>query len=299
MTTARGLHRRLDTAHAEAQARDGNMVEGWGSVRARRRHTDASIGDDMEKADARGRGMRKSHETPAEAPAPDEVEAMAAVPAHARAAVSMLAFARGGADLVPAASDLAAVAPRDADEARLAALKIAICDAAVYELALASVAKAGGTREHRLAALGMADRLTRTVVTLTEAIERRRRPPEQRIVVERVMVAEGGQAVVGIVPQAVGGGGDGSKDEHRPHAPAALAHEPGAEMRGADPGRAPVPVAGNGEGPLPDARRGEGQRRAGGAAQRQLASRPEKPRDHRGAHDRAAAAAPGQGRAGG
>jgi hypothetical protein len=242
--------------------------------------------------------MRKSHETPAEAPAPDEAEAMAAVPAHARAAVSMLAFARGGAGLVPAASDLAAVAPRDADEARLAALKIAICDAAVYELALASVAKAGGTREHRLAALGMADRLTRTVVTLTDAIERRRRPPEQRIVVERVMVADGGRAVVGIVPQ--GGGGGGDENEHRPHAPAALAYEPGAEVRCADPEREPLPVAGGeGEGPLPDAWRGEGQRRAGGAAQRQLAARPEKQRDHRGTHDRADAAAHGQGRAGG
>jgi hypothetical protein len=244
--------------------------------------------------------MRKSHETPAEAPAPDEAEAMAAVPAHARAAVSMLAFARGGADLVPAASDLAAVAPRDADEARLAALKIAICDAAVYELALASVAKAGSAREHRLAALGMADRLTRTVVTLTDAIERRRRPPEQRIVVERVMVADGGQAVVGIVPLAVGGGGGGGEDEHRPHAPAALAHEPGAEVRCADPRGQPLPVAGGeGEGPLPDARRGEGQRRAGGAAQRQLAPRPEELRDDCRAHDRADAAAHGQGRAGG
>jgi hypothetical protein len=253
-----------------------------------------SAGDDMEEADARGRRMRTPHETPAEAVAADE--AMAAVPTHARAAVSMLAFARGGADLVRAASDLAAVAPRDADEARLAALKIAICDAAVYELALASLAKAGGTREHRLVALGMADRLTRTVVTLTDAIERRRRPPEQRIVVERVMVADGGQAVVGIVPQVPGGGGGGPGNEHQSHAKA-LAHAPEPALRCPDPQREPVPVAsGEGKGPLPDAR-GEG-RRARGSAQRQLASRPEEPRDHRGAHDGADAAAPGQGRAG-
>jgi hypothetical protein len=279
MTTARGLHRRLDTAHAEAQARDGG------------------IGDDMEEADARGRGMRNPHDKLPAAPAANEADVVAAVPAHTRDAVFMLAKARGTMDLARASADLAAVAPRDALEARQVALMIAIGDAATEELALASLSRAaGGLRDHRLIALRMADRLTRTVVTLTDAIERRRRPPEQRIVVERVMVADGGRAVVGIVPQ--GGGGGGDENEHRPHAPAALAHEPGAKMRCADPGREPLPVAGGeGEGPLPDARRGQGQRRAGGAAQRQLAPRPEKPRDHRGAHDRADAAAPGQGRA--
>jgi hypothetical protein len=124
----------------------------------------------------------------------------------------MLVLARGrdqgGLEQQYAAADrdLAALAPRDAAEARLAALFLATAEAAARELAYARLASTTASREGSLRA---ADRLTRTAVTLGDAIDRRRRPAEQRIVVEqRVAVAEGGRAMAAVAVQAGGGGAD-------------------------------------------------------------------------------------------
>ena len=115
----------------------------------------------------------------------------------------------------------------------------------------------GQNPELRLAELAQANKLVRSYAALAETLERRRRPPEQVVRVERVTVASGGQAIVGNVSHpGAGGRGDGAESEEQPHAPGDRAHEPGAAVRGADPEREPVPVAGGkGQDALPDARR--------------------------------------------
>src|SRR4051794_40353913 len=133
----------------------------------------------------------------------------------------------GEADLAAASGDLAMMAPRDVIEARLAGLFLATTEAATRQLALASLTTAG---PHCRDAVVLANQLARTATLLAEAMERRRRPAEQRIVVEqRVAVADGGRAVVGVAVQAGGGGGDG-KTGRQPHIPAALVPEPGAPL---------------------------------------------------------------------
>src|SRR5688572_4546540 len=90
------------------------------------------------------------------------------------------------------------------------------------------------------------DRLVRSFAALTDALNRHRGKGSQQVVrVEHVTVQAGGQAIVGAVTQ---GGGDQQEIEDRAHAQAALAHAPEPEMRGADPIRDFLPVAG-GDGP--------------------------------------------------
>ena len=99
--------------------------------------------------------------------------------------------------------------------------------------------------EDALANLGQAGKLTRSYAVLLEALGRHRGKGQPQVVrVERVTVEAGGQAIVGAVGQ--GGGGSGTGSDGRPHAKA-LAHAPEPTLRGQDPGREPVPVAG-GEG---------------------------------------------------
>lgn len=51
--------------------------------------------------------------------------------------------------------------------------------------------------------------LSRAMVDMAEAIDRRRGKGPQIVRVERVVVQDGGQAIVGAVAAGVGGGGDG------------------------------------------------------------------------------------------
>ena len=94
--------------------------------------------------------------------------------------------------------------------------------------------------EHALNKLG------RTFTMQVEALKRYRSGGEQKVVVQHIYVAEGGQAaVVGAIAQ---GGGDGEKSEAEP--PAELAHDsalgPGLpSLWGEEPGREAVPVAGD------------------------------------------------------
>ena len=92
--------------------------------------------------------------------------------------------------------------------------------------------------EGRQLNLNAANKLSRTYTTLLDALNRHRGKGQQVVRVEHVTVQAGGQAIVGSVTQ---GGGGHNQSEDRPHA---LAHAPEPEMRGADPSRERLPVAG-------------------------------------------------------
>ena len=131
------------------------------------------------------------------------------------------------------------IAPRDPLEGMLAAQMIVVHDGALECFRRAHLPEQ--TFEGRQAALGQASRLVRSYTTLLEALDRHRGKGQPQVVrVERVTVEAGGQAIVGAVAQG-GGGNSGSED--RAHARAAITHAPEPVLRGADPQRAPVPVA--------------------------------------------------------
>ena len=89
------------------------------------------------------------------------------------------------------------------------------------------------------------DKLVRSFAALTDALNRHRGKGQQVVRVEHVTVQAGGQAIVGAVTQ--GGGGGHQESEDQAHAQAALAHAPEPALRGPNPQREPVPIAG-GEG---------------------------------------------------
>ncbi|BCG91426.1 hypothetical protein [Mesorhizobium sp. 131-2-1] len=94
--------------------------------------------------------------------------------------------------------------PRDQLETTLAVQMAAIHIATVNTAASMGGAKTEVVKEGYERAL---NRLTRTFVAQVEALKRYRSKGEQRVVVERVTVERGGQAIVGTVAQ--GGGGPG------------------------------------------------------------------------------------------
>lgn len=96
--------------------------------------------------------------------------------------------------------------------------------------------------------------VARGMVEMLDALDRKRGKSTRQVVrVERVMVAPGGQAVVGTVSTEQAGGGFDSKPTGRPHAPpAGLAHDTAIgsvipPLRGRDAERLPLPVACNAE----------------------------------------------------
>jgi hypothetical protein len=109
------------------------------------------------------------------------------------------------------------------------------------------------------------DQMLRTYAAQVEALAKLRRGGEQRVVVQHVNVNEGGQAIVGDVHNARGGGGSGEKID-RPHAPGqqrgraqALAFTQGVPLWSEDPSRDTVSSSGREEqAPVPNARRREG-----------------------------------------
>jgi hypothetical protein len=84
---------------------------------------------------------------------------------------------------------------------------------------------------------------------LLDTLNRHRGKGQQKVTVEHVNVAAGGQAIVGNVET---GGGVAPKSKDQPHA---IAYAPGATMPSTDTLRKCVPVARDEEWPLPDARR--------------------------------------------
>ena len=145
---------------------------------------------------------------------------------------------------------LIGIGPKDELEGMMAAQLIAAHHAAMecYRRAMLSEQTFEGRREN----LAQANKLSRTYATLLEALNRHRGKGQQKVTVEHVHVHSGGQAVVGVV--GMPGGGDHTKLEDQPHAKQ-IAHAPQPEMRRADEGREPLPIAGDAEWPLPHARR--------------------------------------------
>ena len=140
---------------------------------------------------------------------------------------------------------LQGIAPRDPVEGMLGVQMIAAHEAALECFRRAHLPEQ--TFEGRQAALGQANKLVRSYAALVETLDRHRGKGQPQVVrVERVTVEAGGQAIVGAVSQ---GGGDGRGTDERSRAKA-LGHAPEPALRGADPEREPVPVAG-GEGQAP------------------------------------------------
>jgi hypothetical protein len=144
---------------------------------------------------------------------------------------------------------LLGIAPRDEIEGMIAAQLVACHSASMecYRRAMLGEQTFLGRREN----LSQANKLSRTYATLLEALNRHRgKGTQQKVIVEHVNVASGGQAIVGNVET---GGGVTTKREEQPHAK--LAYAPGAPMPSADTTRELVRITGDGEWPLPDARR--------------------------------------------
>jgi hypothetical protein len=138
---------------------------------------------------------------------------------------------------VASLSLLAGISPNDEFEGMLAAQLLASHNAAMECYRRAMIAEQ--TFEGRKENLGQANKLSRTHATLLEALNRHRGKGQQKVTVEHVHVHEGGQAIVGHVE----GGGMRTKTENQPHA---LGYAPGQTLRGENPERETVPIAGNG-----------------------------------------------------
>jgi hypothetical protein len=106
-----------------------------------------------------------------------------------------------------AVSMVSGIRPRDQLEATLAVQMAAIHMATMSAAANMSGAKTNEVREMYEKAM---NRLARTFVAQVEGLKRYRSKGEQRVIVERVTVEKGGQAIVGNV--AHGGGADQEND---------------------------------------------------------------------------------------
>jgi hypothetical protein len=151
-----------------------------------------------------------------------------------------------------AVAGLAGIGPRDELEGMLGAQLIAAHSAAMecYRRAMIPDQTFAGRHE----SLTQANKLSRTYVTLLEALNRHRGKGQQKVTVEHVHVHAGGQAVVGNVSAAPGGGGGEQKGGGQPYAQA-LAHAPEPALWGQDPQPEPMSRARDAERALPPARR--------------------------------------------
>jgi len=154
-----------------------------------------------------------------------------------------------------AVAGLAGIAPRDELEGMLAAQMIAAHSAALecYRRAMIPDQTFAGRHE----SLTQANKLSRTYVTLLEALNRHRGKGQQKVTVEHVHVHAGGQAIVGAVEASAsgsGGGGGEQKDGGQPHAQA-LEHAPEPALWSQDPQPEPVPRARDAEREVSHARR--------------------------------------------
>ena len=145
---------------------------------------------------------------------------------------------------------LIGIGPKDELEGMMAAQLLGAHNAAMecYRRAMIGEQTFEGRREN----LSQANKLSRTFATLVDALNRHRGKGQQKVTVEHVHVHAGGQAVVGTVEAAGGGGHD--KIEEQPHAKQ-IAHALQPTLRCPDEAGEPVPRASDAERPLPDARR--------------------------------------------
>ena len=131
------------------------------------------------------------------------------------------------------------IEPRDQIEAMLGAQMAAVHMASMtFARRLAHV----DTITQQDSASNAFNKLTRTFASQVEALKRYRSGGEQKMTVQHVHVAEGGQAIVGNVSAPAEGVGCAEKLENQPHA---LAYAPGVEMpRQIEAERATVPSPG-------------------------------------------------------
>jgi hypothetical protein len=165
------------------------------------------------------------------------------------------------------------IEPQDEVEAMLAS-QMAVTHALVMDL-LGRVRRSGNL-SHLEAVGSMATKFQRTFVAQTEALAKLRRGGEQTVRVEHVTVAAGGQAIVGVVQQGPGRGGQRGRSEQTHAAePGALAAPAIGPLRGEDAaGHAVSGAGGSRQEALPHARRSRGDRRAARIAQRPVQDRP-------------------------
>jgi hypothetical protein len=130
------------------------------------------------------------------------------------------------------------IEPRDQIEAMLAAQMAAVHTATMtFARRLANVQNI----PQQDSASNVFNKLARTFAAQMEALKRYRSDGEQKMTVQHVHVAEGGQAIVGNVSAPAPGVGANEKVEGQPHA---LAYAPGVEMpREIEAERLPVPRA--------------------------------------------------------
>jgi hypothetical protein len=133
---------------------------------------------------------------------------------------------------------LVGIAPRDELEGMIAAQLLAAHNAAMECYRRAMIGEQ--TFEARRENLSQANKLSRTYAVLLEALNRHRGKGQQKVTVEHVHVHAGGQAIVGSVKPAEKGT---EKTEGRPDAVREI--EPSNPLRGSDPQRGPVPIAGS------------------------------------------------------
>ena len=130
---------------------------------------------------------------------------------------------------------IAAMRPRDEAEAMLIAQMIA-----THELAMTFARRLKRTENipQQDSAVNGLTKLTRTYAAQMEALKRYRSGGEQKMTVQHVHVAEGGQAIVGNVSASAEGVGERKKSEDQSHA---LGYAPGVEMpRQVEKERVPV-----------------------------------------------------------
>ena len=132
------------------------------------------------------------------------------------------------------------IEPRDQIEAMLAAQMAAVHAATMmFARRLAGVE----TITQQDSAQNAFNKLARTFAAQTEALKRYRSGGEQKMTVQHVHVAEGGQAIVGNVTSPTEGVGARKKTGEQPHAQ--LAYAAGVEMpRQIEAEREAVPIAG-------------------------------------------------------
>ena len=145
---------------------------------------------------------------------------------------------------------LIGIAPRDELEGMMAAQLIAAHGAAMECCRRAMIGDQ--TVEGRRENLNQANKLSRTLAVLLDALNHHRGKGQQKVTVEHVHVHAGGQAMVGAI--ATPGGGDRERSEEQPRAKQ-IAPAPEPPMWSTDTERQPVPITGDAERPLPDARR--------------------------------------------
>lgn len=144
---------------------------------------------------------------------------------------------------------LASIAPTDELEGMMAAQLFAAHNATMecYRRAMGGEQTFEGRREN----LSQANKLSRTWVTLLEALNKHRGVSQQKVTVEHVHVHAGGQAVVGVVEASIDG--ELSELKEQPHAKQ-IAHAPESALPCPDAVGDALPVACDDERPLPNAR---------------------------------------------